>query len=373
MIHVVLDTNIYRSNPSRDNLHFKALERLSKGGVLKLHIPYVVMREFQTQQREVYSKDLLKTVSGLSGLSRKQLDKTILDKLNDIKSVLEKESEGILSSAEGQISDWADSIGANIHQLCMDQTNAALEAYFQGTPPLKSVKNRDDIPDSFIVQSIYKLSSETKEVHVVAGDGKVRDAFSNDNSITTYENLPNFIESDHIQNELKDLDLIENIGPTVDAIEQYENDNKEIMNFISNSIGEAIIWKTFSDPSIPDDNNEATVNSYGEGEDVELDFDEIGYYGNGQFGIPFNVKIIVLADYYIFKPDYYGMDPEREHVPSVTDHNKHYFEAEEEFELCVSGLVSIAVDRDNMNFDDFSESIVEESFEIDEITDIELC
>lgn len=135
-MHVVLDTNIYRNNPSRDNLHFKALERLSKGSVLRLHIPYIVMREFQTQQREIYSKDLVKAVSGLSGLSRKQLDKGVLDKLNDLKSELEKESEDILSSAESQINNWAKNIGANIYPLCIDQTNAALEAYFQGKPPL---------------------------------------------------------------------------------------------------------------------------------------------------------------------------------------------------------------------------------------------
>lgn len=373
MIHVVLDTNIYRNNPTRDNLHFKALERLSKEGVIRVHIPYVVLREFQTQQREIYSKDLAKAVSGLSGLSRKQLDQALLNKLKAIRGELENKSEDILNSAESQITNWANSIGANIYPLCIDQTNAALEAYFQGTPPLKSVKNRDDIPDSFIIQSVYKLTSEAKQVHVVAGDGKVRDAFSNDDSIFTYDGLSEFIESGHIQNELKDLDLIENLGSIVEAIEQYENDNSDIMNFISSSLGEAIVYKTFSDPSIPDDNNEATVTSYWEAEDVELDFDEIGYYGNGQFGIPFNAKIFVLADYYIFKSDYYCMDPEKERVPSVTDHNKHYFEAEDEFELCVSGLVSIAIDRDNINFNDFSESIVEEDFEIDEITNIELC
>ncbi len=373
MIHVVLDTNIYRNNPKRDNLHFKALERLSKESVIRVHIPYVVLREFQTQQREIYSNDLEKAVSGLTGLSRKQLDNATLEKINNIKSELEAESEGILSGAENQITNWAKSIGANIYPLCIEQANAALEAYFRGEPPLKSIKNRGDIPDSFIVQSIYKLLSEEKEVHVVAGDGKVRDTFSGKESVYTYEGLSEFIEAERIQNELKDLDLIENIGQIFEAIENFENDNSEIMSFISSNLGEAILWKTFSDPSIPDDNNEAIVNSYGEVEDIDFDFDEIGYYGNGQFGIPFCAKIVVLADYYIFKSDYYCMDSEREHVPSVTDHNKHYFEAEDEFELCISGLVSIAIDRDNINFDDFSECIVEESFEIDEITSIELC
>lgn len=331
------------------------------------------MREFQTQQREIYSKDLDKALSGVTGLARKQLDSTLIDKLKDIKKELESDSENILDGAESQFTDWAKKVDAEIYPLCIDQTNAALEAYFQGKPPLKSVKNRNDIPDSFIVQSIKKLCSETGEVHVVAEDKKVRDAFSDDDKITTYENLSDFIESEAIQNGLKELDLIDDMGSIVGAIEKYENNNSEIMNFIANNVGESIIWKTFTDPSIRDDNNEATINSYGEAEDVELNFKDIAYYGNGQFGIPFDLKIIVLADYYIFKSDYYCMDPEREHVPYVSDHNKHYFEAEEEFELCISGLVSIEIDRDNIDLEDMSESINEEHFVIDEITDMQLC
>lgn len=341
--------------------------------IIRLHIPYVVMREFQTQQREIYSKDLDKAIYGVSGLARKQLDSALLDNLNDIKEKLEKDSESILDSAESQFTDWAKNIGAEIYPLCIDQTNAALEAYFQGKPPLKSVKNRNDIPDSFIVQSVNKLRSEVGEIHVVVEDVKIRDAFSVGDKITTYENLSDFIESEPIQHELNDLDLIDNIDQIVDAIEQNENDNPEIMNFIANNVGESIVWKTFTDSSIRDDNNEATINSYGESEDVELCFNDIAYYGNGQFGIPFDLKILVLADYYIFKSDFYCMDPEKEHVPYVSDHNKHYFEAEEEFELCISGLVSIEIDRDNINLEDIALSINEEDFVIDEITDIQLC
>ncbi len=231
-----------------------------------------------------------------------------MDKLKTLKNELNNESENILSDAESQIAQWANNIGANLYPLCIDQANAALEAYFQGKPPLKSIKARDDIPDSFIVQSIYKLNAENNGIHVIAGDGKVRDAFSDEEHIVTYESLAGFIENDLMQDELKDIDLINNIGPIVDAIQQYENDEAEILSFISNNVGEKIVSKTFSDQSIPDDNNEATITSYDEAEDIELDFSEIGYYGNEQFGIPFSLKIVVLAYYYIFKSDYYCMD-----------------------------------------------------------------
>lgn len=166
MINVILDTNIYRNNPSRDNLNFKAIEKLANAGWLKLHIPYVVEREFQTQQREIYSKDLEKAKSGLSGLLRKQLSPDVFAKLNLLKTQLDAESKNILSDAEEQFVEWAESIDANRLPLCLVQAHTALEAYFHGLPPLKEPKIRDDIPDSFIVQAINKLYTENGVIYL---------------------------------------------------------------------------------------------------------------------------------------------------------------------------------------------------------------
>lgn len=372
MIHVVLDTNVYRSNPSMDNLHFHAIEKLALAGELKLHIPYVVLREFQTQQREHYSKDLAKAISGLSGLTKKSLDNAIASKLVTLKNDLENDSPGILSSAEDQIVQWAKNIGAELLPLSLDQTKEALEAYFQGKPPLKSIKNREDIPDSFIFQSILELNSAYKEVHFVTGDSKILEA-AKTAKMLVHDSLATFVESQLIQDKLKDIDLIENIGPIVDALEAHEEQEGEIHSFLSRCIGEEIMWGKISDPSIPDDNHEATINSYYDPENIELDFPHARYYGNGQFGIPFTLENTVIAFYYIFKSDYYCLDPDRENVPSISEHNDHYFEAEEEFNVKVTGLISITLDRDKIDVDEISECIVDGSINIDEVSEIELC
>jgi hypothetical protein len=373
LIHAVLDTNVYRSNPDRNNLNFKAIERLSTANLLKLHIPYVVEREFQTQQREIYSKSLSKALSALSGLLRKKISPEIIEKIESLKNEIESESDKILSDAENQIIQWFHTIDADRHPLCIEQTISALEAYFQGKPPLKSIKVREDIPDSFIVQAIKKISLNTNRLHIVAGDKKVREAFSDNESVVVYESLSDFVESKIIQNELQDLDLIENIDKYVRAIEEFEDDYAEISSNIANAIGEAIISETISSPSIPDDNNEATINSYSEAENIKFDFSEISYYGSGQFGIPFSLNISLNAIYYIFKADYYCMDHEREKVPSVSDHNDHYFEAEDEFTVEVRGVATISINRDDINFEDFSECVDYESIGIDNIESIELC
>lgn len=367
MIHVVLDTNIYRNNPKRDNLSFSALEKLSNAGRLKLHIPFVIEREFQTQQREIYKKDLEKAKSGLSGLLRRQLSAKLSKKLKRLKSKLEAESENILSDVELQFVEWAETIDANRHPLCIDQARDALEAYFHGFPPFKEPKIREDLPDSFIVQAIRSLCSENGNLHLVAGDKKILEAFSGDKTVTDYSDLSKFVESKIIQDELKDLDLVNNIKEVIFALQEYENDSDVISSIISNNIGETIQWKTINDPAIPDDNNEATISGYYDAEDIEINFSELAYYGNGQFGIPFSLKIVVSVFYYIFKSDYYCL----ENAPSVSDHNDHYFEAEDEFDVLVTGTVSITINRDKINLGKFSECIV--SIAIDKIDTIELC
>jgi hypothetical protein len=55
---IVIDTNIYHKDQARSKLPFLALSRLCKAGVVQLHIPYIVEREFQTH-----------LVAGVSGIS----------------------------------------------------------------------------------------------------------------------------------------------------------------------------------------------------------------------------------------------------------------------------------------------------------------
>ena len=373
MIHIVLDTNIYRSDPNRSKLNFKAIERLGKANLLKLYIPYIVEREFQTQQREIYSKDVQKSLSGLDGLLRKQLSIDILEEIVSLKSRIEVIEEKILADAENQIVYWAESINATRYPLNMEQTSAALEAYFQGNPPLTSPKSRQDIPDSFIVQAIELLCAENGQLHVVAGDKKVRGSFSDNPLIITYKDLSEFIESDCIQNKLKDPDTSNKL--LKQALENYQEDTGEITLAISQYVGESIMSLMVIDDSIRDDSNEAMINGYDDAKNIKLDFTKTRYYGDGQFGIPFKLEIRVYVHYYMFKADAYDIMEYAGRSPyvSVFDHNEHYSEIEDEFEIDVKGIVSILADQESIDFSKFSEHIDFNSITIDEIESIELC
>lgn len=366
----MLDTNIYRHNPARDNLGFRALEKMAKAGLLKLHIPYIIEREFQTQQRKYYSDDLNQAVMGLNGLTRKQLSPAIAAKISSLKEELERDSEIILADSEMQFVNWAEEHGANRYSLSLEQAQEAFEAYFQGKPPFKQPKIRDDIPDSFIVQAIKSLSHANGKLHFIVGDKKVGEAFDSDDSIIVYKKLEEFIDTELVQNELKEVDMLENLEAIKQAIQDYEVHEQGINDYITKEVGDQIYGvDIYSDDEshIQDFEGQLTIYGWYEPDEIELDFTELAYYGNGYFGMPFMVKMKVSATYYIYKSDYFSMVES----PKVSDWNDHYFEAETDIDVIVNGMVSVVVDREKIVAGNLENSIMKDFITIDEISTVE--
>ncbi len=71
MIEVLLDTNIYASDPWRAKAGFIALTRLAKSGKLRLHIPYLVQKEFLSQQVEIQEKHINSISTAIVQLQRR--------------------------------------------------------------------------------------------------------------------------------------------------------------------------------------------------------------------------------------------------------------------------------------------------------------
>jgi hypothetical protein len=90
MLDILIDTNIYRKDPNQTGLPFKAIERLCKAGALRLHIPYIVLREFQTQQLEQYRKEMQAAFKGISTVLDRRLSGEVKSQLAGIKAALEE-------------------------------------------------------------------------------------------------------------------------------------------------------------------------------------------------------------------------------------------------------------------------------------------
>lgn len=346
-----------------------ALERLAKTGLVQLHLPYVVEREFQTQQVTQYKKEIDAAIGGLESLVKKGLEPEQLTTVQGMLDTLKAIAPTVLADVEQALPNWVTGIGGFRHPITESQANRAMAAYFLGAAPLKAPKVRDDIPDSFIFQVIADLAKTTSPLVVIAEDEKIAQASESLEGVSVHRTLIGFIESAPIQAELLDLDIVKNLTSIRDVIESYEMKEGQITRLLERKGGSALVWKKVHSRSIPDDNHEATITGYYDPEEIELDFAELSYYGYGEFGLPFTYLATVSITYYIYKSDYFTLDDEKQ--PSVSDHNDHYYEAEEERQVVASGVIKLSfdpTDLKSLSSENIDEHISIEIDSIDEVT-----
>ncbi len=63
MLYVFLDTNIFRHDPDRKKVAFRALTKLANYEFVKIYVPYVVYKEFVSQEIKDRQDDLEKIIN----------------------------------------------------------------------------------------------------------------------------------------------------------------------------------------------------------------------------------------------------------------------------------------------------------------------
>lgn len=368
--NVVIDTSIYRKNPTRGDLAFDALRALCEAEVLKLHIPYIVLKEFQTQQKDMHAKDIASAQNGLEGIIRKrQLQEGSRAQVEALLASLKRVGEAALADVQNSMLLWAEELNADVHDLTLEGAKCALEAYFAGTAPLRKPKNREDIPDAFIYQDLIALSKKSVPLVFISDDGQLAAAALNLENTQVFDKLFTFIESEPIQAELKKLDAKALFEQARDQLRQLEEDQRVLAAFVRSNAGDKLPWKQFTDKSIPDDNHEATISMFGEVGEIEFDFDKMAEFGGGVLGLPFSFECEVSIIFYVFKPDYYLND---DPTYSVSDHSDHYFEAETETVVRATGMLRIELPAEYDKAKNLSEMKEYIELSIDDVDNISL-
>lgn len=385
MIHISMDTSGIGTNKSLSHASYKALKRLVDADQIKVHIPYVVKREFETQEYERYIKEYQSALSGVKGLNRIQKSPSLQAITSDLVEKIQSLEDEIKDDANKHSKLWFEGLNTEFYEIDGLQAKNSLEAYFSGKAPLTQSKNRNDIPDSFICRGIEKIKENLEHIHLIVKDNKIVKTFNDNSNFTLYQSITSFIESKDMQVNLKKLDILDDyINNFLQFLQKLESKNPTIEYYLSSKIGDEIYGMTIKDDSIPDDNHEATIRMYGDGSNVNLDFANPIYYGNDQIGIKFDLEVEVYADYYIYKADYYSMLDGDVNL-SVSDWNDHYFEVEREFNIKVTGIVSVKFDVDSLDLkeiagieidqleDFFSDVYSGAEVNIESVDNIELC
>jgi hypothetical protein len=331
-----------------------------KGEKVQLHVPYVVKYEFLGQRR----KEMRAQIKAIKIAAKEILNESTHDAITEYAEVcLQNGTEVRARLAEHideEFSAWLTEGNAIVHDVAPHHGGQVLKDYFDGAPPYKEIKNRNDIPDSFLWQTVLDLRNEHKPLHVVVNDGAIYKTVKKAEGMLVYGELQQFTDSAECRSALLELED-EIVGSNLERAGTLLHEERDVLGgFVEVGIVSAMYGKTIRDNSIPDDNGEAMVSMVGAPDDLTFDFDNVEYYGDTEIGIPFTTEVECLMNYAIFKADYFTMDDSETKGMSISDLNDHYFDVEQDLTLAVEGVLSLTLNRDNLD---------KENIEDDEIAD----
>jgi PIN domain len=288
LIHVVLDTSIYRNKRKRDGLAFTALVNLCWNDIVRIHMPYYVKREFVSQQCSMVKKSLTDIQSAASsivgGIEHDSL-KAYASKVIADAELTAKHAE---SWATRDFEQWIEMTRVIEHPIAPDHVHRVTEHYFAGAPPFKAVKNRADIPDSFIWQTIVDIAKEYGPLHVVAQDGAVFAAAQAEKGMTAHNSLEAFIQLPECQEHIKALGKDFTVTFNLDrAAGLLRKEIATLESMIDAHLVDALLGEIVLDAEIASPQNKGKIVGVGKHYNLSFEFEGVEFYGGANIGIPF--------------------------------------------------------------------------------------
>ena len=351
MIHLVLDTNVYRKNSKLNTTDFRTLAKLVNQRCLELHVPYIVEREFSTyleQQQRQNVKDLTRS---LSKILHFQIPSSFSDDLRKFIQLTNDNVDSISGEPAVAYENWLVQINAVRHPITQEQSQNALEAYFNGGPPLKHPKVRKDIPDSLIFQQILHLKDACSSLCVIAED-KALKAACEQASIECYLDTESFFGSATIKECLLQIKNKEEEDDTKDFGRKFVHQN---LSKITEVLEEALLSSdnsVLSGESIPGENQEIYISGVYTPQDIEIDNIEIEE--DAFIWIDVSARVELTYEYPVWIHDAYDMVPPKFYISPLNDHY-HEVETTDTFKF----RATIELDYSDTN--SLSKSIVQQN------------
>jgi hypothetical protein len=199
MINLILDTNILHQEGLNSG-RMQVLKKLINNKMVKLFIPEIVKREFTTKRASEITNALNSMKGNISKLQNridfendlKNSSKEIENELNRLKAIVEE-------NVEVEFQTWVDELKITVPIFNPEHINSVLNDYFSGSGVFRSLKYREDLPDSMIHQTIKQLVADIGEVHLTLIDGAFKKHMKKDQGVKVFDSLNEFFTIDTIK------------------------------------------------------------------------------------------------------------------------------------------------------------------------------
>src|SRR5437899_6350671 len=158
MLYVIIDTSIYTQDPKRSKAAFRAFTRLCEHNKIALYIPDFVRGEFISQQKADVEKNLEAIITAAKSITRRTRDDRLVELAEEVTKAVEKTVPKCAALTAEEFNKWAKRCKAIAGKIKPEHAVRVVADYFEGAPPFSSAKHRNDIPDSFIWQTILDVA-----------------------------------------------------------------------------------------------------------------------------------------------------------------------------------------------------------------------
>jgi hypothetical protein len=255
-----------------------------------LHVPEWVKREVLSQLEEDAQAKLAALSSQAKSLSDVIYLTEIVSFSENLQSQITQLKDLVRERHGSSFKEWLLACNAMEHCTQPEHATRLTDAYFAGEIPFSKAKSRTDIPDAFIWQSVLDILKAYEPLHVVVADKRLRTYAESVKGMTTYEDLPQFIQTEACQAALKKMDEQNVFENSMRVAALFKEDTTEWIDHFRDITRLVLEDRSFRDDDVPSAEHEARILSADDAE-FEFQFDQTEYYGAGEIEIPFTVLV----------------------------------------------------------------------------------
>jgi rRNA-processing protein FCF1 len=374
MLRVVIDTNNLPLSAESKSAAMVRLDKLLDEGVLTVLMPAVIAEEWRTQRLEGLKGQLQKASTALSGLASEKALLTdavgaafasALEKLDELTPKAEELSHALLERLVTRLKAEVIETGGHGERV--------LASYFRGDPPFSSPKSRKDFPDAFLFETVRAAVGQAGEdtVAVATKDANLAKHLSKLGGVLIFDSLEALVESDEVRGLVSALEQEtlwrQRIPQVIERLQELSD--ADLVARVSDSFVDKLALRNVSHPSIPADNQDATVSMVDDPTDIEIDWDDVSDYGPGLLRIPFSCSSELLLDFYVYYADAYGMNSDHISITWADPETHRFFDAQSYTTAHVEGYLlyrvtgwqdGVQLDNVEITVDAISEAELEE-------------
>jgi hypothetical protein len=295
-IIIIIDTSVLRKHSSLNTPEFELLAELSRIKAVKFKLPEMVDKEYFSQKTAEIEKHYNRILTSLKNLQTKDHKNNIqftdeIEKFQAAKKLatLELEKEWKKYKRKKNIS---------VIPFSTTSTNRVFKDYFKGNPPYKNVKNRNDIPDSFILHSILNFTNK-ENLHFVCADEALRKSVSSSN-IKVYESISELLEIPIIKSKSKELENLTSVNIEFELVKSNE---ATLSIWITKYLNSNIPFELYNSTGLQSKHKDKLVKIF-EINSINFDFDKTRLFNSQFLIIPTSIEASIEIEMVYTQEEY---------------------------------------------------------------------